>query len=78
MSTLPDNVVVLADVRQAREAELAAAHEEWEAELISRPQLRVVRSDEAASPFNLEVFLRRAQIVLAEIGSDTEAHPIGA
>ncbi len=72
MNELPDNVIVLADRRRVAD--------EFEYDLMPhdprplRSHLRLVSNNDHPEPFSLEVFMRRAMIVMAE----QEAHPHSA
>ena len=70
MSAYPDNVIVLADHR--RES-FDLEFEPMEFDFPERPKLRLVTNSEPPEPFGLEVFLRRAMIVMADPPADPDA-----
>jgi hypothetical protein len=75
MSAFPDNVVVLADRRRDR---FAYPYETIDPDPVPhRPHLRLVSTNERPEPFTLEVFLRRAAIVMTEM-DDTQIVPFHA
>ncbi len=61
MSPLPDNVVVLADRRPVEIPPVPPP---------APPHLRLVHDGESPTPFGLDVFLARAQLVMAETDDD--------
>jgi hypothetical protein len=67
VSPLPDNVVVLAERRPVEMQPLPPPP--------AQPYLRLVRDGESPTPFGLDVFLARAQLVLAETEGDTGDEP---
>jgi hypothetical protein len=70
MNALPDNVIVLADRRRDR---FDYGYDATEYEPPLRPQLRLVTSSETPAPFDLEVFLHRAMLVMAAPPEDPAA-----
>ncbi len=71
MSAYPDNVIVLDDYRHNLPE---YSYEPLELQSPARPDLRLITGpDTPSEPFGLEVFLRRAMIVMASPPQDPAA-----
>ena len=71
MSAYPDNVIVLDDYRHTLPE---YSYEPFECRGATRPDLRLITGpDTPSEPFGLEVFLRRAMIVMAAPPQDPAA-----
>ncbi len=71
MSAYPDNVIVLDDYRHTP---IQYSYEPFEMPRPTRPDLKLITGpDTPSEPFGLEVFLRRAMIVMAAPPQDPAA-----
>lgn len=72
MSPYPDNVIVLDDYRHNQPEYSYGPFDDPQG--AARPDLRLITgSDRPSEPFGLEVFLRRAMIVMAAPPQDPDA-----